>query len=230
MEQAFASMSSYHNSSPAMSTTPYESMVGTPEIIPSDDRIMAHISHTRIDGIAPPERPQVFVDTSLLFCSQPNYPPSGTGAVTSAQELSPGLLSPYSGSNEAGFPLQSQLTQRRGHGHTRSAEDGQCFGFGDEFANGANGRGRGLQRVRSAPTSREHSRHKRSKQLPRTVNNSRSISPGQASGSGSGTYYPADDGAQPSPSPSPSESVGRHMVATERILAASSARRLNPPM
>lgn len=227
-QQELASISSYHNSSPALSTTPFESLLATPETIPSDAQIMAHISHNQNnEGISHdrPGRPAVCVDTSLLFSSHADYRDNNT--LPPVQDLSPGLLSPYSTTHEIGPPLQS-LSRR--HSHTRSAEDAQFFTIKSEFPN--SGRERGLQRVRSAPTSRQHSPYKRPKVLPDVTGNTRSISPGEyedQKANGSGMYYPTK--AEPSASPSPSSgSVGRSVVATDRIRAASTARRQNPAM
>lgn len=205
---------SSHNNSPA---TPSDSLHGTPEIYTSDDRIMASISHSRNENISRPERLEICVDTSLLFSSQSNYPESKN--LSAGPNSSSGLLSPYEMQ-----PLDQPSLHRR-HSHTRSAGDGQDFALGNEFTPGVDNRGRGLQRNKSAPTTRHHSPQKRFNKNLRAVNNTRSISPvdwKQASGDGS---Y---DVAQLSPSSS--ISMGRDVVATERIRAASGARRLNPPI
>ncbi|KIM80464.1 hypothetical protein PILCRDRAFT_89697 [Piloderma croceum F 1598] len=209
------SISSYNNSP----TTPLDSLHGTPEIIPSDDRIMASISHIRTEGISRPERPEVCVDTSLLFSSQSNYPDSNN--FSPGPNSSPRLLSPY----DIQPPAHPQLFRR--HSHTRSAGDGQDFSLVTEFTPGVDGRGRGLQRNRSAPTSRHHTPLRRLNTGLRAINNARSISPGDwEEATGDEIYHPGNDVARASP-PS-STSMGREIVATERIRAASSARRLNP--
>jgi hypothetical protein len=192
--------------------------------MPSDDRIMSTISHIRNGGISHTERPQVCVDTSLLFSSQSNYPDGNN--FSPGQNLSPQLLSPYSASNETQLPIQPQLYRR--HSHTRSAGDGQNFGLGTEYSASVDGRGRGLQRVKSAPTSRQHSPYQHASRFLRDPSNTRSIGPGNNEhATGSGTCSPAD--VAPA-LPSPSDFIGKDIVATERIRAASSARRQNPPM
>ena len=216
-EHNATSVSSYNNSP----TTPLDSLHGTPEIIPSDDRIIASISHIRTEGISRPERPEVCVDTSLLFSSQSNYPDSNK--FSPGPNSSPGLLSPY----DMQPPLQPQLYRR--HSHTRSAGDEQDFGLVNEFALGVDNHRRGLHRNKSAPTSRHHSPDIRLNKGLRAISNTRSISPGDwEQASGDGVYNPGNDVTQASPSSS--TSMGRDIVATERIRAAISARRLNPVM
>jgi hypothetical protein len=211
-------MPSYPDHSPALSATPFEPLPMTPEIMPSDAQIRANITYSQNERISHPERPQVCVDTSLLFSSQANYPDGNT--------ISPGLLSPYSGSHDNAPRFQSPQPSR-GHSHSRSAEDGRYFGL--EFPNA--GRERGLHRVRSAPTSRHHSPYKGPNVLHRAAGNARSISPEEAGpATGSGTYYPANGSSPTSPSPSSNGSMARNVVATERIRQASQARRHNPPM
>jgi hypothetical protein len=215
-------LASYHNNSPS---SPFESLLGTPETIPSDARIMAHISHIRNEGVSNTDRPVVCVDTSLLFRGQSNYPDSAT--FSPPQNSSPGLLSPYLPSSETRFPEQPHLQRR--HSHSRSTEDAQQFRIEKDFSMGVDGRGYGLHRVNSAPTSRQQTPYNRPNKLARTTNDSRSISPlevGRASESAD--YQPSNDVAQASPSST--EYVGREVVATERIRAASTARRQNPPM
>jgi hypothetical protein len=138
------------------------------------------------------------------------------------RELSPGLLSPYSASEETAPPFEPQLSRR--HSHTRSAGDAQYFSIGNDYPIDMNGRGR-LQRVKSEPTSRHNSPYKRPKAFPRAMGNARSISPGEV---GIGPYNPTDGETEASSSSSPPGSAGRSVVATERIRAASSARRRNP--
>jgi hypothetical protein len=186
--------------------------------MPSDDRILASISHIRTEGISRPERLEVCVDTSLLFSSQSNYPDKSN--YSPGPISSPRLLSPYD--------IQPPAQLHRRHSHTRSAGDGQDFSLVTEFTPGVDGRRR-LQRNKSAPTSRNHSPLELLNKNLRAINNTRSISPGDwEQATGDGIYNPGNDVDQASPSSS--TYTGRDVVATERIRAASNARRLNPVM
>lgn len=205
-EQSFGPSHSHALNSPAISNSPFDSPT-TPECILADH---VHLYNTPNDdeSISHPGRPGLCVNTSLLF--QPNHDGSALGS--GSQEASPGLLSPHSFTHDNTNELQPQLHRR--HSHTRSAGDNDFFSSGNAALSAKFGRGRGHQRVKSAPTSRHNSPYQRF-DIAKNVSNIRSISPG--------SVYPNNE-----LSPiSPSDTTGR--VASDKIRKASTDRRKYQP-
>lgn len=225
----------FHNdNSPAYSMTPLDSLPSTPEFksltpdnVALGDHIMSQFPNTPIDGMTNIERPNICVDTSLLFVpsSGSNY---GNNLVPGAQENSPGLLSPNSSILDNEGSMQQPLQRR--HSHSRSAGDMQYFKMEHGIPAGGSGRGRGHNRANSAPTSRHNSPYARALSVGGAASDVFFETASPAVGhtdQGHGYYNPSEE---PSPiSPSDSEfSFGRRVVATDKIRQASMDRRKYP--
>jgi len=201
--------------------SPFDTSPTTPEFI-SDEHITAHFSNSPSEGVSySGGRPGICVDTCVdtLLLQSSNY--EGSALTSGSQEASPGLLSPHSFTHEnAANNFQPQLQRR--HSHSRSAGDKEYFGLVDRSSIAKYGRGRGHNRVKSAPTSRHNSPYQRI-DMPKTVSNIRAISPTLAQ-QPCGPFYPSKDLS----GISPSDAAGKQ-VATERIRKASTDRRKYQP-
>ena len=218
----------HEDSSPALPTTPMDSLPATPNYSPSRNHILYN---PNIQSNVPMESspfmgnerpPHLYVDTSLL---RPD--PSSNSAYRNNQHeynVSPRLLSPYSTGSNNPSPLREQVDTQHGlpfgrHRHSHSVEDAPLI-------LGQNTAAPGLVRARSVPTSRQPSPYSYSGSGSGSNDNSpRSVASNKLSQGG----FNFPPGSYPPSSPTDSEQIGqRRAVTTPKIRQASSVRRKYP--